>query len=431
MLKDRIVIYTTIFLVAFLFRLIAVLNYHEPLEGDELAYNGLAISILEEGKFEYNASYSRPPGYPFFISIIYFIFGKNPLAVRIAQAILDSFLCILIYVLCKKLFGNIVGLIASFSSAFYTVFIKGTPKFLTETLFIFFLLCVILFIYKAREEFNYKNLTILGSGVAIVAFIKGIMLLFLPFLVLILILTRYYSFLSLEELVKKIGVLLIAFLIPVSIWTYRNYRVYNAFVPISTQGGYALYDCYFPKDGKIFGVNVMDDNVRYAVSTGSQVEMSRYLTKKTLEFIRQQPLKVMKLEFLKILYFWAPFDWEMMGVGKGVYNYQYVFMLPFSFLGMFLLLRKFNSHAPLYSPIVYFLLMSLIFYGSPRFRMVIEPYLIIFFALGIVRFFERFKKKYLPAAIVTSYFVINFIMYLNSDLIKAILRNGAEVIGIW
>src|SRR3989338_6015938 len=188
-----------------------------------------------------------------------------------------------------------------------------------------------------------------------------------------------------------------------SLWTYRNLRVYHAFVPVSTQVGYALYDCYFPKDGKIFGVNIVDNNVLYAKSLNSQTEMSRYLTAKTVEFIKKNPFKVLKLEALKVFYFWVPFDWEMMGVGKGVYNWQYMFMLPFAGFGMFLLLRRFNRHAPLYIPIAYIFLMSLVFYGSPRFRMPVEVYLIIFFAVGMHRFFQASRNKCIPALVSASY----------------------------
>lgn len=430
-LKKEIVIYILIFSAALLLRLISVFNYSLPLEGDEISYNKLALSIVNEGRYYMESSYSRPPVYPFFIGMIYLIFGTKLIAVRIAQAALDSLLCMLIYRLCRMLFSRAIALTAAFTSAFYLLFIKGVSRFLTETLFTLILFWIIFYIYKTKERLTYPQASILGIGIAVLVLIKGITILFLPFLFLLLLWSGYYSPLGIKRALKRYAVVFMAFIAVISVWTYRNYRVYHAFVPVSTQGGYALYDCYFPKDGKIFGLNIMDDNVRYAVSLGSEVKMSRYLTGKTLEFIKNNPLKVLRLEVLKIFYFWAPFDWEMMGVGKGVYNYQYVFILPFAFLGMFLSARRLDRYAPLYIPGIYIFLMSLLFYGSPRFRMPVEPYFIVFFAVGIFKFFELFRNKYIPAMISALYLFLNFAFYLNSDIIKQILRNGAVSIGLW
>lgn len=425
-------IYIVIFLAAFLFRLISVFNYTVPLAGDEVSYNALAHSIVEDGRYHNeNESHSRPPAYPFFISIFYFIFGYKLIIIRIAQAVLDSLLCVLMYKLCCGLFNRSVALVASFSSVIYLLFISGVSRLLTETFFTFLLFLAVFYAYKTKERLTYANMCILGVVIALLALTKAITILYLPFLFLVFIITRYYHFISLKKAIKGFLVILIAFLIPISIWTYRNYKVYDAIIPISTQSGYALYSCYFPRDGKVYGVNAADDNVSYAASLNSEIEMGKYLQGKVFEFIKKHPFKTLKLELLKIFYFWVPFDWEIMGKSEGIYNFQYMFMLPFSFLGMFLLLRRFNQYVPLYIPIVYLFLMSLVFYGSPRLRMPIEPYLIIFFAVGIFRFFKMFKNRYTPAIISVSYFFINFMMFIYSDSTKILFKNGAKYLGLW
>lgn len=430
LLRKRFFIYGIIFLAAFSLRIGPVLNYSKPFAGDEGAYNNLALSIVNSGSYHTEDSYSRPPFYPFFISIAYFLFGQNPIAVRIIQAILDSLMCVLIYKLCYKLFNFPIALLASFMSLSYLLFINGASRFLTESIVTFFLFLAVFYIYKMREKLTYRNMSIIGAIAAILTLTKGIFILFLPFLFIVILLTTYRHF-KLKDVIKKFIVAFIVFLIPITGWTYRNYKVYHAFVPVSTQSGYAFYSCYFPRDGKIFGLNAMDDNVRYAMSLNSQVEMSRYLAKKTSEFIKNHPFKVLKIEMLKVFYFWAPFDWEVMGVEKGVYNFQYMFMLPFAFLGMFLLLKRFDCAAGLYIPIAYIFLMSLVFYGSPRFRMPAEPFLIIFFAAGIFRFFEKFSNRYIPSLIVASYAFMNIAMYLYTDTAKFFIRGVAESVGIW
>jgi hypothetical protein len=63
--------------------------------------------------------------------------------------------------------------------------------------------------------------------------------------------------------------------------------------------------------------------------------------------------------------------------------------------------------------------------------MPVEPYLIIFFAVGIIRFFKIFKNRYVPGFISAAYLGVNFIMYLNSGLTKEIFRDLAVSIGLW
>jgi len=424
-------IYTVIFLTALFLRLIFLLNHDRALGGDEVAYNQLASALLNEHRFSADEEYSHPPAYPFFISIAYFIFGQSARAVRIIQALLDSGLCVLIYWLSNKLFNRRTALIAALFSASYLLFIKAASCLLTESVFTFVLFLMIIYIWKSKERFSYFNAAILGLLITVLVLIKGIMLLFLPFLLIAAAVTRYYRFINFADFAKRTALMIAVFILTMSVWVYRNYRVYNAFVPVSTQTGWAFYDSYFPRDGKIFGVNAFDDNVRYGLSLKSQTKMSNYLAKKAVEFIKKNPLKVLRLEFLKILYFWCPFDWELMGKEKGIYNFQYVFMLPFSMLGVILLMKNLNKYVVLYVPVVYLFLMSLLFYGSPRFRMPVEPYLIIFFAVGVVRFFRLFKYIYIPAGATLLYALINFKIYLNSDTVKECIRGCLISVGLW
>lgn len=434
MTKKSVII--LIFSIAFLVRLVCILNFSQPLAGDECAYDNLALRILNEHKYYVESDQSsRPPGYPFLLSAIYFIFGHNFNAVRIFQALFDSLMCVLMYVLCSRLFSKRIALTAGIFSVLYFLFIQGASRLLTESIETFMLFLLIFIVYKTKERFSFFNAVSIGLLGSMLALTKGIMVLFLPFLFLGLLVLGYYRNIALRELLKKILIVAVIFTVPISLWTCRNYKVYKAFVPVSTQSGWALYDSYFPREGKKFGFNIIDDNVRYAMSLNSPVEMSNYLTKKTLEFIRNNPAKVLKLEFLKILYFWSPIDWEIIGAGagNGVFNFQYAFIFPFSVFGVFLLLKNMDRHVPLYCPIIYMFFMCLIFYGSSRFRMAIEPYLIIFFAVGIVKFFELFiqKSKYMPAVISASYGFLILILYFNFNLFKTGAVSCFKFFSLW
>lgn len=425
-------IYLLIFSIAFIVRIaFLVYNYNLPLWGDAISYHDLAKTLLARHAYIDNTAYTSPPGYPFFLSAVYYIFGENIAAVRIIQVIFDSLLCVLLYWLCRKLFNRTAGLVAGLFWAVYLLFIKASVCLFTESLFTFFLFLSIVCVYRSRERFSYPCAIAIGLLYSALSLTRAVILLFPPFLFAGLIIFGFYRRIKSGELTKKIAVVALAFLLPLSIWTYRNYRVYHAFVPVSTQGGYAFYNGYFPKQGKIYGFNVGGEDVEKALKLGSQAGMSSYLFRKTVEFIKNNPREVLRLGVLKVLYFWSPIDWEVLGEGQAKYNFQYVFMLPFSLFGILFLLKKFKEYIPLYAPLIYMSLIILIFFAVPRFRMPVEPYLAAFFSIGLYRFFHFFRRKYLAAALAVSYALINAFIYFHSAAAKYVLRGIFIRLGLW
>jgi len=96
------------------------------------------------------------------------------------------------------------------------------------------------------------------------------------------------------------------------------------------------------------------------------------------------------LEFKKILYLWAPFDWEI--IGNRWFNLIYVAILPFFGLGLILALKDFWKNYSILLPLIYFQIMALVFYGSPRFRLPIDPYIFIVAIVGILGLWNSMKK---------------------------------------
>ena len=96
-----------LFLSAFLLRLLFVILV--PLDaGDTPEYDDYALNLL--GGFGFSANIKRPPVYPLFLTVIYFFFGHNFLAVRVVQAVLDAATCVLVYLLGKKIFAKPLAL---------------------------------------------------------------------------------------------------------------------------------------------------------------------------------------------------------------------------------------------------------------------------------------------------------------------------------
>ena len=113
-----------IFLLSLVLRLIYLYQLKStPIFGfftvDSEYYDKFALKILA-GNLTFKETIYLNPLYPFFLALIYRIFGHNFVAVGIIQAIIDSLSCIFLYLISIKIFKKkSIGLLASFIYAGY------------------------------------------------------------------------------------------------------------------------------------------------------------------------------------------------------------------------------------------------------------------------------------------------------------------------
>ncbi len=415
--KNSLLLHGIIWSSALIVRL-SLVSSHGGLQGDELSYHALANS-LEEGKgygME-GQTYSRPPVYPLFVASVYRIFGKgNVKAVYVIQAVLGALICNLVYEMSKRLFGFVPALLSAFLVTVNMPLAASSSRLLSECLFTVFLMGGFFLLQNPTRK------TVIFSGVllAMAAMTRGIVL-YLPFL-----LGFIFMISGGKEGLQKGGLLIGAFLVAMIPLTMRNYFVYHAFVPVSTQGGYVFYTSYHPKEGKFFGYNVKDAVTDSADQLTSETKRNDYFYRRTVEDIRKNPRGTLRLEILKFLYFWVPFDWEILG--KGRYHFVYAFVFPMIFLGIFWAKGR---RLFLLTPLFYFLGMSLIFYGSPRFRLPVEPFLMILGAFGLVELFRRLPRRSLGWIFTATLLTANAGVAVFQDPLKRVLMHSLHGWGLW
>lgn len=118
---------------------------------DTEAFDNLATHIL-------NHNFSHPdfmyvnPFYPFFLALIYFIFGTHHLAVILVQTLLDAISCLMIYFIASYFYDKKVALISAFIYACYGLAIFYTGLLLAPTLIIFMILIFTAFLVQAEQK---------------------------------------------------------------------------------------------------------------------------------------------------------------------------------------------------------------------------------------------------------------------------------------
>ncbi len=309
-----------LFLLALFLRLIYLGEirdspFFENLILDPLAYDTRAQQI-SSGDWVGSKIFYQSPLYPYFLAIIYWVFGHNLSIVRVIQFIIGSLNCILIYLIGKKAFSSRVGLLAALMAAFYKVFIFYEGEINKTFLSVFLIDLTLLTLIVAKERSLSRLWLLAGILFGLTILVRGNYLLILPFILLWIIIVsgeglkkqaiRYSLYLLL-------GVATVIF--PV---TLRNYLVGKDFVLTTSQGGqnffvgnnpFNLTGGYMSPDLGRGSPEFEEEDFRRKAEeiVGRKLkpsEVSNFWFSQALKFIRSQPGAYLSLLGRKFRLFW-------------------------------------------------------------------------------------------------------------------------------
>ena len=112
-----------IFALALLVRVVHVLQiraapFFDLKLGDAESYDSSTREIAA-GNWLGNEVFYQAPLYPYFLGILYSVMGDHPLVLRLAQAVVGAFSCLLIARAARRLFSEGVGIAAGVMLALY------------------------------------------------------------------------------------------------------------------------------------------------------------------------------------------------------------------------------------------------------------------------------------------------------------------------
>ncbi|MFI5164153.1 MAG: glycosyltransferase family 39 protein [Bacteroidia bacterium] len=186
----------------------------------------------------------KTPGYPFFLAVIYFIFGIKPYVAVLFQIILSSISLVILFRITNFIFQEKkISYIVCFLFAIEPHQVYYTFHILSDTLYVTLLLLTVSFLFQGLKE---KNIFLLF----VTAFLSGILALvrpiaeFLPLIFAGIIIFSKWG--SLIQRIKIIFYCLILYAAVVLPWMMRNQSVYGHF-NLCTTGQYTLlmYDAAY------------------------------------------------------------------------------------------------------------------------------------------------------------------------------------------
>lgn len=398
-LQHRGFSFALIFLVALGFRSCAVISRPETPIADPADYHQLAVALAEGHGYVNTAGAEtawRPPGYPAFLSVIYRVAGPSVRAATFAQAFVGSLTVLLLMLFSSTIFGRLESIVAGCIAAVYPGLVWLPRLLLSENLSLLLTLTTIWSIAMYLKSRRLWWLALFGVVGGLNTLVRGGNLL-LPALIgtVLLAVTLKNRSVNWKPLCAGLLLAAAAFIIVLTPWTVRNYRVFHRFVPIATQDGLTLYASYWPpqENGKlIWGTlpGTEDPNVATATKLEDEVAASKYLQHVTMQRLREQPGYFFRLIPSKMISLLAPFDWEMLPHAAGStrsVNVGYLLIILPSLFGLVMLMRTPRPNQWLLWVIpVMVLIQAIFFYGSPRFRLPAEPMAILLAAVFLSHF---------------------------------------------
>ena len=326
-----------------------------------------------------------PPVYPFFIAALYALFHSLT-AVKYAQALVGSLHVPALARTGERAFGPRVGLLAAGIAAFYPELVWFSAHFWSETLFTTLLWSSLALLFRADAKGGAGNAALAGLLWGFATLTRETILYFTPVAALFLAFRARPG-----GRTRGLAFLLVAGL-TVLPWTYRNYRVFHALIPVSTAGGLNLWQ------GNAL-LTREEVYVRYEQIHG-RAEQYRHAVRKGLEAIwERQPFWIFEKLRDEMPNFWEADSQALIHVKRGAYGPPdpraawgtallilgpYLALLALFVLG---LMRFSPNRASLFllGFLLYYMLLHVATHGYARYRLPSLPVVFLLACAGLAR----------------------------------------------
>jgi 4-amino-4-deoxy-L-arabinose transferase-like glycosyltransferase len=364
-----------------------------PPENDGIEYDKLAANLLEGQGFALDEGQPygfRPPGFPAFVALIYAIFGRSCLAVRLVNAVLGGFTCVLVYFFTKRVWRWQTGVIASLGTAAHPLLIYLTGIIYPECLILLLVAVVFLLTSHARETRRIGEVVPLGVVSAYLVFLR-------PSLLLLGLAQTVWAWVTYKTVRRRLlasAVLVLILVVSVIPWSVRNYLVFDEFVWMSTNGGVTLWASNNPlaeggwtEPSRRTWLEPEPPRDLRGWPGLTETESEARFQAAGMRWIREHPADLLRLLPRKLVRAWSlAFGNEARTMDlPAVMRAAYALYLLVCLAGFVLSLRRWRDALTLYLPIVVLTGATLVFYGSTRQSSIMAPSLLIFAALACDR----------------------------------------------
>ena len=198
------------------------------------AWTGAAIERGDGFSFLGHTTAHWPPGYSAFLAGVFHVFGATTKTAIVANAVVGALTVPLVYLIARRTFEQKTAIAAAAALALFPGQILIADVALSETLYAFELVAfVALTIFLRRSR---KALIVLGIAAGLAALTRGEGLLF-PLIVLAFGWAAGHR----TQAAKHAAITAAVMLLVVAPWTIRNASVAHGFVPVASNASFTLW----------------------------------------------------------------------------------------------------------------------------------------------------------------------------------------------
>jgi len=367
--------------------------YYDDVARSLLVGNGFVHSVNprsvdQKFKFTPGTPFSFvPPLYAWFLYLVYSVIGPSILGAKIVQSVMDASVCILIYLLGKRIFAEQrISLLASFLYAVYPLAI-----ILCSTLYyqipMNLALCWMLICFMSAVTVYNGIWTGIALGLASLA--KPVTLPLLLLMPVVRLVEAFWEKRPISQPMKWISVFLLFAILSLTPWTVRNYMVFHKFIPIQKGAGAPLL-----QGSKEEYIDLDVDNLRIIYAKDFKIDpkdTSKIAINNHLEHLKKDPIDYFRFLGKKFILTWYNTE------GKSKNLYVFLVQIPFLFFALISLI--FSAKSWIKSPnwyvpgiILFICGIQVVFFPLVRYTLVIMPFVMIMTANGMFIAFYRLRK---------------------------------------
>jgi tetratricopeptide (TPR) repeat protein len=268
-------------------------TFHIPIV-DVGVYHDSAVRFAQ-GRGLSGDAFWQPPLFPLALGCAYRIAGPKIWVAKAILAIVATGSCLLVWWLGRRLFSPKVGLLSGVMLALYGPFVFYGTQLLALGLGIFLDLLALLLWIRCLERPRWQRWWVFGlvSGLATITIPNAI--------VLLLLACGGLCFTAAHRLPRRqrvlwIGAAVLGFVLPVGLVALRNHRVSGDWVLISANGGLNFYIGNHLDSDDLVAIRPGEHWKRLAresIANGarSRAQQDSYFYRKTIEFVRSNPIE--------------------------------------------------------------------------------------------------------------------------------------------
>ena len=362
-----------------------LLEPRAELAGDESTWTALALRGVLLPRHAFSPFKTPilfyPPAYPYFIAAVYAALGSLQ-AVKWVQAILGALLVPAVGRAGAITFSPRAGLFAAGAAAFYPEIVWFSVHFWSETLFLVLLWWGFERVLAAHASARWGAAAAGGILWGLATLTRETALYFAPLAGLFLAWPRHVEGRRGARRPALGAAFLAAVTLTVAPWTWRNWVVFHAFVPVSTFGAHSLWqgNTRLP----------LDEFYRQTDSVPDPIPQYRLARERALAAIRErQPLWLLEKLRVELPELWAPASHVFVLIDRDAYGpvgagarriVRAVTVAPYLAIVALALpglaaLRLTPARGLLLGFLVYYNLIHVVTYGQDRFRLPVMPIL--------------------------------------------------------